>query len=230
MIVFICIQIFLFAAFAVATKMLAENTDIKGLGDGIAGGAAASGLFVGIPVFIAVIKDDFRSRSMQVALGFGIPRSQMVVCRFLETVMVFAEVYVIQMILSFVLGMAFGYDMSLVTNAVVEMWIELIPVISHMAIALLVVYASMNHTLGLIIYIVLELGIVNIIFGLTTLIPFLKDTKINFSDYWVDGIVSNALNQTPGQEAMYLLIATAIYIAVPVIVAAMLFNKKELNA
>ena len=230
MIVFMCVQIFLFVALIIVVKMLADSSDGKGLTPDIAGGAGAAGLFIGIPAYLAAIKDDFKSRTMQVAVGFGVPRSQMVICRFLEICMLFVEIFVIQTILGSVLGMAFGYDIGNITEGILEMWIGLIPVISHVAIALLVVYASMNHTLGLVIYIMLELGIINIIFSLTEMIPFLKDSKIDFSQYWVDGAVVKAMTQAPVQEALSLVIIFAVYVAVPVAVAAILFKKKELDA
>ena len=229
MIVFMCIQIFMFVAFFFATHFLAKYYGDESVPAEVAGGAGAAGLFIGIPAYLAAIKDDFKSRSMQVAVGFGIPRSRIVICRFLEVCMIFAEICVIQTVLGFVFGMAFGYDMGQVTHDLINMWIDLIPMFSHMAIAFLVVYASMNHTLGLVIYIVLELGVVNIIFSLITLVPFLKDLKIDFSDYWVDGAVVKALSQPPMQEALSLLVTFAVYVVIPVIIAMVLFRRKELE-
>jgi ABC-type transport system involved in multi-copper enzyme maturation permease subunit len=230
MAVFMFIQLILFAGFIIGIKILSESFGGSNAATGIAGGAGAAGLFVGIPAFLAVIKDDFRSRSMQVAIGFGVPRSRIVVCRFLEICMLFVETFVIQTILGFVLGMVFEYDMAEAASALADMWIGLIPVISHMAIALLVVYAAMNHTLGLVIYIVLELGVVNIVLSLVKMIPFLRDLEIEFSDYWVDGAVGKAMISPPAQEALYLLVTFAVYVVLPIMIAAIVFKKKELEA
>ena len=230
MIVFMCIQIFLFAAFIVVIQLLAEEFGGSNAASGIAGGAGSAGLFVGIPAYLAVIKDDFKSRSMQVAIGFGIPRSRMVICRFLEICMIFAEIFVVQTILGFIFGIVSGYDMGQTAGALADMWIGLIPTISHVAIALLVVYTAMNHTLGLVIYIVLELGLVDMVLSLIKMVPFLRDIKIDFSNYWVDGVISNALDQPVMQEALYVLITLAVYVVLPVIAAAAVFKKKELEA
>ena len=52
-------------------------------------------LLIGIPIFSAIYTDDFKSRSMQIAIGRGVSRPKMMLARFLETLILVIEWHVI---------------------------------------------------------------------------------------------------------------------------------------
>ena len=45
------------------------------------------GLLIGVPIFLAVFSDDFKSKAMQTAIGYGISRSKLILCRMSSTVL-----------------------------------------------------------------------------------------------------------------------------------------------
>ena len=230
MIVFMCVQMVLFIGLPFLGKMLMEYSEDAGGTIDVMSGAGMASFFIGIPAFLAVFKDDFKSRSMQTAIGWGISRSNLVICRFLEVVIVFVEIYLLQTIAGLIMAPVFGNTISYALSAAGAMWIDLIPTISFIAIAMLVMYASLNTTLGLVIYIVLVMGIVDLIINLLNLIPFVSKMGIDFGRYWVSGAVVHAQNESMMMEIMQLLLIAGVYIVVPVIAAIMLFRKKELEA
>ncbi len=146
----------------------------------------------GIPVFQTVFSDDFKSRTMQTAIGRGISRRRLILARFYEAIALIIEEMVIFTILGLIMSMIMGASIGGIGKMIAELWFDSILVVADIAIAMLILYMSQNTTGGLVMYILLAANVFRAVLALLDLIPFLKNNGIKFSNAVPDGVHSIA--------------------------------------
>ena len=192
---------------------------------------AFNSLFIGIPVFSAVLSDDFKSRSMQTAIGMGMSRTKMILARFLEIVFIVVEAYFVFTLITSVLGFAFGIDKIVIAKVVREMWINSIEILVFSAISMIFVYLSQNGSVGMVIYILLSMNIVSLLFNALSLIPFIKNSNIDINDFLASGIMDKVADKklAAGARAGWAAVLCGCYIALPLFITTRIFRHKELE-
>ncbi len=210
-----------------------------------------SAFFVGIPVYSAIFTDDFKSRTMQTAIGHGTSRTKLVLARFIEVVLVLVEAYICFSIVAFICGMIAGTSVSATLIMIGKMWFGGISIVVNLSLAMMVLYLTMNPTAGLTMYILFAADVFSMILGLLDNIPFLKDNNISISacmpegvftkfqnytfgvetqvDTIQDVVLNNTVPQDAGKAIMYGLILIGVYVVVPIIISQVSFNRKELD-
>ncbi|MCR5586374.1 MAG: hypothetical protein K6F77_02445, partial [Lachnospiraceae bacterium] len=184
-----------------------------------------TGIFIGIPVFLAVFSDDFKSRAMQTAIGFGLSRAKLIVCRFLEVVLLIAECYVVLSIVVFVMKIIAGADMNAFTGIMKNLWLTEIEVLCHCSVCMIIVYIMQNAVLALVSFILLMSGFLDGIVMAIEMIPFLKEHNIKPSCLFANYSLSEAVSG----KAYFWPIVFVAYIIVPIIITMIVFRKKELE-
>ena len=115
-------------------------------------------LLIGIPVFNAVLSDDFKSKSMQTAIGHGLTRNKLIFARFFEIVITLIEAYIILSIAMFITGLVIGTKGDALLTAIGKSWMDSVTVLCYTSIAIVFVYCMQNGTLGLVMYILMASG------------------------------------------------------------------------
>ena len=186
-------------------------------------------LLLGLPIFLAVFSDDFRSHALQMAIGSGLSRKKLILARFTETVILTIVITVFMFIAAFISGLIQGMDMQIIGEACVKSLIDMITMVCYLAICLIPVYGTQNTTLGMILYILLEAGVVGTVLNaLRSGIPQIKDIHIE----WLlpDKLINDvAMSGDYSWGWVVWIIVPVVYIAIPVWVAMILFRKKELE-
>ncbi len=184
---------------------------------------------LGLPIFMAIFSDDFRSHAMQNVIGFGLSRSKLILARFFEVVILMAFVSVIMLATAYATGLILGMDSDTIGRTCQESMIGLIPVLCYLAICIIFVYGTQSTTLSMIMYILFILGIPGKLFDvIRNSIPGMKDIHIE----WIlpDRLMSDvALSDTYSWGWVAWIIIPVVFIALPVWVATVLFKKKELE-
>ena len=190
-----------------------------------------NGLMIGIPVFSAVLSDDFKSRSMQTAIGLGMSRTKMILSRFLEILFIVIEAYIVFTIMTGALGLAFGIKKAVILDTIREMWIGSIQILVYAAISMIFVYLSQNGSVGMVIYILLCMNIVSLLFNALSQIPVIRDSKIDINDFLATGIIGKVTNAklAAGTRVGWAAVLCGCYIALPLFITTRIFKHKELE-
>ena len=153
---------------------------------------------VGIPVFQAEFSDDFKSRTMQTAIGHGISRRRLVLCRFYEACALIVEACLIFTVIAFIMGLIMGASISGLALMTGKLFFDALLVVANISIAMVVLYATQNPTGGLVMYILLAAEAFRLILTMADMIPFLKNNGIKLSNIMPSGVHQLAYNNLFG--------------------------------
>nr|MCR5623851.1 hypothetical protein [Lachnospiraceae bacterium] len=136
---------------------------------------------LGIPVFLAVYGDDFKSRAMQTAIGFGLSRRKLILARYIEVILILIQSYVVVSLFTFLFGAITGSEMKEILKLIETYWYNAIQILCWMSLAMIIVYIMQNTTFALVIFIVLATGLVGTILQGISMVPFFVQHKIDLS-------------------------------------------------
>ena len=213
--------------------------------------SVVTGLFpflVGIPAFQTVLSDDFKSRTMQTAIGRGISRRRLVLARFYEIIALLLEATIILTIFGLGLGIILGASAGDLGKMLGKEWFGVLLTLGYLAIGMLLLYATQNTTAGLVFFILFTANVFSLLLALLDMIPFLKDNGIKIAEIMPEGVHGNAekylfgytpsasaaatdvaIAQDIGKGILYTAIFIALYIVLPVFLSQVVFRKKELE-
>lgn len=189
-------------------------------------------LVVGVSIFLAVYNDDFKSKSMQVAIGFGYERYKVVLIKFIEQVLLTFLIAIMTLILMWGVPSLTGLQFTKpeLIQLAVNMMASVLIVIGYMSFAQILVFAKQNAISGLIFYILLA---TNTIYGLITLFTdhFLKDMSLNTTQWLYRGLIEKLSLQISQEKAISIItIATLLlYIIISIIITQQSYKKVELE-
>lgn len=190
-------------------------------------------LVVGIPIFLSIYYDDFKSKAMQVAIGYGISRSKVITIKFIESV-----------ILAFVSGLLLGlvvlvlpmfFKMSFTNAQLLQLnlgiLIGVLKIIGYMSISTIFIYYSQNTILGVIAFILL--ASITVMLLLTTILSQDIIVKMvgDLSKHLYSILLFNEQEHfiAMGSFTFGGIAQILIYIILPTIISIVLFRKKELE-
>ena len=125
-------------------------------------------LIIGVFVFMSVYADDFKCRSMQVAIGFGMPRSRIILAKLLESALLLlgaaVAVGVLVLCAPAVLGLA--PDARQTLSLALTVAAEMLRALGYLALSAVPVFLSQDAAGGVIAYVLLASKSVYIILSL----------------------------------------------------------------
>lgn len=189
-------------------------------------------IIIGIYIFSVVYMDDLRSKSIQSAIGFGFKRSEIILVKFINNIILTLITLVLMYAVIVLTG--FGYKLDLNAKMLMMMFKMLLSgglnILLYSSIASLVVYGlqktAMSMTVFILlitntVYLILSLilehdTVVNLIGNQTKFLPSMLLTSFS------NGIISNHIES-------YVIIAIVFYLVFSFIFATLLFRHKELE-
>ena len=197
----------------------------------VSSAAGMGSLIVGLPIFLAVFSDDFRSHAMQTAIGFGLSRSKLIIARFIEVLVLILEATVFMVITELVMGLVAGVSSSTIVDTCNACWQYLVPTMCYMSICLMIVYGMRSATFAMVCYIVFTIGVLDgILAGISVAIPFLRDNNIHLNYALPDTMVGKlAINPAFDYRWVMWIVVAVVYILLPLWLATRVFRKKELE-
>lgn len=125
-------------------------------------------LIVGLFVFMSVYADDFKCKSMQMAIGYGFSRKKIIASKLLESLIILFGVSVIAgvviTIVPSVLGLSFTSQLRL--SLVLTMLSEMLRAFGYITISAIAVFLTQNAVNGIIVYVLLATKSVYIILSM----------------------------------------------------------------
>ena len=189
-----------------------------------------SQIFIGVSIFSAVFADDFRSKTLQVAIGRGLSRGQVILAKEWELLLLTLLYSVILVMGVAVTAGVLGSPIPVTTNLAGNYFSNVLSCMGFYNLAMIPVYITQKSNLGEIAYVFLSVGIINSI--LTALLTFdvLPKFVTSLSKYLFTNCVSDFKH---GLEAGHMLIqplaGCLIWIIGALIITQIIFRKKELD-
>ncbi len=190
-------------------------------------------LVVGLLTFLSVYADDFKCRSMQIAIGYGIPRGRIIFAKLLESaVLLLATAAGMEVLLTaapLLLGLT--PTSQQMASLVLTAGAELLRALGYGAISAVAVFLTQNATGGTILYVLLSSKTVYIIATMLLGQDFLRNTVGDLTKYLYTAMLYTCKADLVqgGQPFICLSFALLIYVVLPTVISVVGFRKKELE-
>ena len=189
---------------------------------------------VGIPIYSAIFSDDFRSRSMQIAIGFGLTRKKLILSRFQECLILLIETGCIFSLVLLGSNFCFGLETKALSGVLVnEIWVRDLKILAFLSISMILVYGTQKSGSGLVLFILLLTGIIEDILSIADMIPFMARNHISIGKYLPSNVVSSMSKSFESGDLtegiLYAAGFAAGYILLPILLSICVFRKKELD-
>lgn len=190
-------------------------------------------VFLGLFEMLAVFSEDFKVKTMQVAIGLGVTRNKVVICKLLETIILMVLDCIVIVLLTLVTGSVLGASivpavmMDLVLALLVKFLLAQAVVVS---ITMIVMFMTQSTILSLFVYILTGLGTIYLLlsfmpmFGLTWL-ENLNLGRLTLS-YHVGAFYSRLVL---GSFDFVSFLIVIVHLAAGIIATCKLFQKSELD-
>ena len=189
--------------------------------------------FFGLFELLVVFSEDFKVKTMQVAIGLGITRTQVVLCKLLEVM--FLVVIDCIMLVLIVLGIAvsFGTGMPMVVLKDLILVLLVKGVISlavNTSLTMIVLFVTQSTVLSIFVYVMIGLDIVSMLLMLGSMYGFdwIETFKLNrLTISYLVGVLHSRL--ALGQFSLQAFLGICAYIAVGLFGTCRLFGEQELD-
>ncbi|MDO5573543.1 MAG: hypothetical protein Q4G60_06155 [bacterium] len=187
-------------------------------------------VFMGLVMVIAVFADDFKTKTMQVAIGIGISRAKVILSKYIEImVLTFINLFVM-IILAFVMGGIF--HANLIGEQVWELlgifFVTWLSVISYTGLTMILIFYTQTVGLSGFVYLILSSGLVS--FGIDRIfdIPALSSSHINMMT------LRNVLSSfetylAVGDFRLKLFLGILVYMLSGYLISVLVFRNRELE-
>ena len=190
-------------------------------------------LVVGLLTFLSVYADDFKCRSMQIAIGYGMPRGRIIFAKLLESAALLMATAAGMAVLLTAAPLLLGLTPTSqqVASLVLTAAAELLRALGYGAISAVAVFLTQNATGGTILYVLLSSKTVYIIATMLLGQDFLRNTVGDLTKYLYTAMLytCKANLVQGGQPFICMSFALLIYVMLPTVISVVGFRKKELE-
>lgn len=187
-------------------------------------------IFFGLLVFIAVFSADFKTKTMQVAIGTGLSRAEVVLSKAVEVFVITIAGIVLIGVVVLLAGVVTGVGMN-ATHAmeiINSLWMKGVAIISYNYIAMILIFFTQKPGVGTMCYIALATPVVEILVSVINDIKLIKELDIR--RFYLASLIDTAHTRLIlGTFDIASFIGIAAYIMAGVAVTILLFRKRELE-
>ena len=190
-------------------------------------------VFIGLFEMIAVFSEDFKVKTMQVAIGLGVTRTQVIFCKLLEVMcLVVLDCIVIMLI---VLGMALSLGTGMPAVVFKDLMITLLVkgllnVAITTSLTMVVLFFTQSTVLSIFVYVLIGIDVFGLLMALGIMFGFdwIETFRLNrITINYLVGLIYSRL--VLGQFSLQAFLGVCAYIAVGLFGTCKLFSKKELD-
>lgn len=190
-------------------------------------------LVIGIFVFMSVYADDFKCKSMQVAIGYGIPRSRITLAKLLESMLLLfgaaAAMGILVLCTPVILGL--NPNTQQLMSLTLTMGAEVFRAFGYLALSTIPVFCKQDAVSGIIAYVLLSSKtvylVLSMILGQEFLVTAIGDlTKFLYTSQLYT-VKAEIMSGSP--FILSLIVTLLIYVVLPAVIALIGFWKKELE-
>lgn len=181
----------------------------------------------GMNIFLSVYNDNFKAKSMQVEIGRGVERKNVVISKLIETSIIALIASIVVVV--FISAMAFIMGLSPTFAEMKEWFVSIIfasiKIIGYTAMASIFVYHKQNAVNGIIAFVLLASNVASSFASIALSQSFVTNIFGNLSDY----LFSSAISSVRSEINITMTIIVLAYIVISTLISILIFNKKELE-
>ena len=190
-------------------------------------------IFVGLFEMIAVFSEDFKVKTMQVAIGLGVSRNKVVLCKLLEVAVLLVldciAITLITMGIGAVMGAAIPF--MVLQDLILTLLVKcLLAQVACVSLTMIVLFVTQSSILSIFVYTLISMGIVNLVLSMMPMFGMTALENLNLNRLTLSHLVG-AFNTDIllGTFDIVSFIGIAIYIAAGIFATCKLFGKRELD-
>lgn len=184
-------------------------------------------LIIGLIIFVSLYVDDVKSNSIQIAIGYGLPRYKIILSKLLEcfTLLIITSICISLLVLITPILLEITIDQSQAINLLKTIFMQMIKTISYISISQILIYHTTNSIDGMIMYLLLSTQVIYIVFNIFLEQKFIVDLCGYLNQYLLTNELYICLNQNFLTLRMVGIIL--LYILLPVILSIVVFQERE---
>lgn len=186
--------------------------------------------YVGLIEIFFILGDDFKAKSIQVAIGLGVKRKLFLNTKYMEFVVVCLFDLLSTLVVGLIFSLCLGYmlDAKQVLSVIIVMFCSLLSIVCYLSICMPLMFFTQSIGFGTILYIALSFEGVNQIVGIIA--GFDKIAKYHIQTYSLTEMLHvNCSRLLLGTVSIKAIIGIVIYLFVSFQIAKILFKRKELE-
>ena len=190
-------------------------------------------IFIGLFEMIAVFSEDFKVKTMQVAIGLGVSRNKIVLCKLIEAAILMVLDCIAVVLLTMGVGAALGANipMDVLTTLNNTLLVKcILAQVASVSLTMIVLFVTQSTILSIFVYVLVSAGVVNM---LLSVLPMLGVT-------WLENLNLNRLTLSYHIGSFYTklvlgsfevvsFLVIAAYTAAGIFGTCKLFSKRELD-
>lgn len=213
----------------------AMNNDLNSIGfaASVHGFLSFAGVICGVGELTAIFSDDFRAKTMQIAIGSGVSRRHVVLAKLLEMiflVLLDMLVIVVLMLLSGIVVMGISFPARPILQMLVEAFSATLTATFVGAVTMILMFYTQKSGLASLLFLVLYFDPIAQVLNLLLQTNELY-LRLHIDDYTLSslvGTINTQLGLGSGFPAKQLIIM-AVYIAAAYFITCLVFQKRELD-
>lgn len=188
---------------------------------------------VGLPIFLSVFADDFSTKAMYVAMGFGLSRRRLLLAKLLEVfilslfwaVLIFLMVSLLSTALGLSLSSGGLFELGLILS------VEVCRLLGFTSLCLPLVFFFQGMIEGLIVYVLLSSKMLQLMLSMLLSREVVTNLVGDLSSYLLTPMIYDWQLNLLGKKEVLLpqLGLIALYLLLPFLVAMQVFEQKELE-
>ena len=190
-------------------------------------------IFVGLFEMIAVFSEDFKVKTMQVAIGLGVSRTKVVLCKLLEVAVLLVLDCIALTLLTMGIGAVMGASISFVVlkDLILTLLIKcLLNQVACVSLTMIVLFVTQSSILSIFVYVLISVGIVNLLLSLMPMFGMTALESLNLHRLTLSYLVGSFNTDILlGTFDIVSFIGIGIYIVVGIFATCKLFGKRELD-
>lgn len=181
-------------------------------------------LIIGLIIFVSLYVDDLKSNSIQIAIGYGLPRYKIILSKLLEcfTLLIIISVCILFLVLITPILLDIKIDASQTIDLIKTILLEVIKTMSYISMSQIIVYIAFNSIEGMIMYLLLSTQVIYIVLNILLQQRFIVELFGYLNRY----LLTNELYNTP--TLLRILGVILFYIVLPVILSITIFQKRSI--
>ena len=189
--------------------------------------------FIGLFEMIAVFSEDFKVKTMQVAIGMGITRMQVIFCKLLEVMclVVLDCIGVTLIVLAMAVSLGTGMPAVVFKDLVITLLVKgVLNVVITTSLTMVVLFFTQSTVLSIFVYVLIGIDVFGLLMALGIMFGFdwIETFRLNrITINYLVGLIYSRL--VLGQFSLQAFLGVCAYIAVGLFGTCKLFSKKELD-
>ena len=187
-------------------------------------------LLFGVIELISVFSEDFRAKTMQIAIGRGMERWQVVLCKFFELCILVVIDLLMMGIVVWIAGifMSTGLSSGNIGDLFIDLFSVWLSVISYGSLTMILIFYMQGTGTSIFLYLLLASNILGILLDLLFTLPALS--SMNIDSFLLTGLLDDFTTALmKGSFSFPEFLGICAYTAAGLLFTTVLFEKRELE-